>query len=148
MTVTARKPVDREDLRDAIEQALWGYPPVRSRDLPLDVDVFEDGRVRLSGYTPSLTIKEGVLEVASSVPGVEELEDRVYADPDLEVGVAQALANDGRTQHIPPGDVRLFAQLGVVVLVGRVPNEQDRQAAMNVAGEVEGVRRVIDRMSG
>lgn len=147
MTVNTKTPAAREDLQHAIEEALWSYPPVRSRDLPMDVDLLEDGRVRLSGYAPTLTIKEGVLEIVSSVPGVAEVEDRVHADPNLEIAVAQALTTDDRTSHIPPGDVRLFAQLGVVVVVGRVPNQNDRHAAVEVAREVAGVRQVIDRMS-
>ena len=147
MTVDTKTRAAREDLMHAIEEALWSYPPVRSRDLPLDVDLLEEGRVRVSGYAPTLTIKEGVLEIVNSVSGVAEVEDRVHADPNLEIAVAQALATDDRTKHIPPGSVRLFAQLGVVVLVGRVPDQEDREAAVEVASEVDGVRQIIDRMA-
>lgn len=148
MAVMTRNSDERQDLLNEIEEALWSYDPVRNRDLPLDVDLLDEGRVRLAGYAPTRTIKEGVLEVVSSVPGVREVVDGVYADPDLELAVAQALASDSRTSHIPPGSVQLFAQLGNVVVVGRLAADSDRQAVTEVAHEVEGVRQVVDRTRG
>lgn len=146
MVVATERPTTREDLIHEIERALWSYSPVRSRDLPIDLDVSDDGRATVHGHAPSRTIKEGVLEVVSSVSGVAEVVDEVHADPDVELAVAQALSSDDRTKHIPPGAVQIFAQLGVMVLVGRLTAE-DRESVVDVAGEVDGVREVVDRMS-
>lgn len=146
MAVAARQSMDREDLLNAVERALWRYEPVRSRDLPLSFDVGEDGRLIVRGYAPSRTIKEGILGVAASVEGVPGVVDEVHADPDLEVAIAQTLATEPSTKHLPPGAVQVFAQLGEIVLVGDLP-ESDRGAALGVAEGVPGVRTVVDRMS-
>lgn len=146
MAVATDPPTRREDLVHAIERALWSYPPVRSRDLPIDLEVSDDGSVTVHGHAPSRTIKESVLEVVASVSGVGDVVDGVHADPDVELAVAQAFAANDRTKHIPPGAVQIFAQLGVVVLVGRLTAD-DRETVLDVARGVEGVREVVDRMS-
>ena len=131
----------------AIGQRLWRYDPVRSRDLPLDLDLDEEGVLVVKGFAPSLTIKEAILDIAGSVDGVKQVVDQLVADPALEVEVAEELARSQSTKHLKPGNVQVFAQLGVVVLVGDL-DESDRQAVRKVVEGVPGVRQVVDRMEG
>jgi osmotically-inducible protein OsmY len=76
---------------------------------------------------------------------VQRVEDRIVADPDLEIAVARALADDPKTAGVPAGSVLVFAQLGNVVLVGDLP-ESLLAEVLRVAGQVPGVRRVVDRL--
>lgn len=146
MAVEAMRPTQREDLLEAVERTLWRYEPVRSRDLPLSFELSEAGVLTVRGYAPTLTIKEAILGIAGSVDGITEVVDEVYADPDLENAIAGVLARNPKCAHLPPGSVQVFAQLGEIVLVGDL-EPADRQAVLEVAGEVDGVRRVIDRLS-
>jgi osmotically-inducible protein OsmY len=134
-----------EDLLSAIEDALWRYEPVRSRALPIDVTLKGDGVVGVHGNAPTRIIKESILGLVSSIAGVERVEDDLQADPAIEVGVAEALATDPTTAHLPPGAIQVFADLGIVVLVGSL-EAADRSAALRVAAAIPGVRRVIDRL--
>jgi osmotically-inducible protein OsmY len=129
----------------AVEEALWRYQPVRSRELGLDWALDAAGTLTLDGFAPSRTIKETLLEIAASVRGVQRVEDRIVADPDLEIAVARALADDPKTAGVPAGSVQVFAQLGNVVLVGDLP-ESLLAEVLRVAGQVPGVRRVVDRL--
>ncbi|MFP3853690.1 MAG: BON domain-containing protein [Anaerolineales bacterium] len=135
----------REDLLNRVSGRLWAYEPVRSRDLPLDLSLSEEGELTLVGYAPTLTIKEAILDIAGSIDGVKEVKDEIFADPSLELAVAQKLSEDEATKHIPPGAVQVFAQVGDIVLVGDL-KQQDREAVLRVAESVPGVRQVVDRM--
>jgi len=145
VAVATGRPLPREDVLAAVEQALWRYAPVRSRDLQLAWSLDAAGVLTLSGFAPSHTIKDTLLEIAASVPGVSRVEDRVMADPDLEVSIAQALSVDPKTADLPPGSVQVFAQTGNVVLVGDVPEDR-RGEVVRVAGQIDGVRQVVNRL--
>lgn len=147
MATIAASPSKQEDLLNRISERLWAYDPVRTRDLPLDLSLSEDGTLTLAGYAPTLTIKEAILDIAGSIKGVTEVKDEIFADPNLEMAIAQALFEDEATKHIPPGTVQVFAQVGDVVLVGDL-KQQDRAAVRRVAESVPGVRQVADRMDG
>jgi osmotically-inducible protein OsmY len=138
---------DQEDTMAAIEAALWRYEPVRSRPLPIWLNWEGDGVVGVHGNTPTRIIKQGVIEIVRTIDGVRSVHDEVFADPDVELAVAQALASDPTTRHLAPGSVQVFADLGVVVLVGAL-DEADRTAVRSAAATIPGVRRVIDRLKG
>lgn len=146
MTVGTMRPAQREDLLESVERALWRYEPVRSRYLPLTFELADDGVLTVRGYAPTLTIKEAILGIAGSVDGIAEVVDQIYADPDLENRIAASLARAPKTSQLPPGSVQVFAQLGEIVLVGDL-EPADRQAVLETAGDIEGVRRVIDRLA-
>jgi len=134
-----------EDLLGAIEGALWRYEPVRSRSLPIEITLLDEGTVEVRGNTPSRIIKESILGLIASIDGVKRVEDDLHADPAIELAVAEALATDPSTQQLPPGSIQVFADLGNVVLVGSL-DEGDRHAAVQVASRLLGVRRVVDRL--
>lgn len=147
MTIQTTASSNKEDLMNTIGERLWRYEPVRIRDLPLDLKLDEAGVVTVKGYAPTLTIKESVLDIVGSVEGVTQVVDEMVADPALEIDIAEALYSDEATKHLEPGAVQIFAQLGVVVLVGNL-SEKDRAAVKGVVEAFPGVRQVVDRMAG
>jgi osmotically-inducible protein OsmY len=137
---------DTQDLRGRIEDALWEYEPVRSSDLPLRLDVTEQGQVRLQGWVRSRVIKDTIRAIVSSVAGVTGLDNQLVADPDLEIQAARALADAPGLGRLPVGDLAVRAHLGAVGIVGRVPDEATRRTAADVVEKTLGVRRVVDSM--
>ncbi|MGA9532175.1 MAG: BON domain-containing protein [Anaerolineales bacterium] len=142
---TAMRRRREEDLLGAIKDALWRYEPVRSRSLPIEVTLESDDAVGVHGNTPTRIIKESILGLVGSIAGDQRVLDDLHADPAIELKVAEALATDPSTQHLAPGTIQVFADLGNVVLVGSL-EKADRAAAVRVAGAVPGVRRVVDRL--
>ena len=145
MALQTKAAANREDLMSTIGQRLWRYDPVRSRDLPLDLNLDDEGILTINGFAPTLTIKEAILDIVGSVEGVTQVVDGLVADPALEVEIAEELAKNEATKHLKPGDVQIFAQLGDVVLVGEL-DESEQQAVIQVVEEVPGVRQVVHRM--
>lgn len=143
MTETSTMTV--EDLKSAVEAALWNYHPVRESLSDLQVKVSTDGRVEVSGHVRSGLIKDGVLEVLRWVPGVTGIVDGLIADSEIEIEVAVALANDPRLKGVAPGAIAVHGHLGEVTLVGRLVDDNLRTVAVEVASQVSGVESVIDR---
>ncbi len=147
MEAIAESNTTLEDLRGAVEEALWAYEPVRTARHPIETRVRPDGVVEVRGHVRSRLIKDGLLRTLRSVPGVREVEDHLVADPDLELAVAQALASDPRTRQIPPGAITIHSIFGIVTLFGHLPEGVDRQQVVEVVRGIEGVRHVVDRLS-
>ncbi len=103
------------------------------------VDV-KNGVVYLKGHLSKSLHRHHLERIAAAVPGVRGVENRLIADRDLSLQVAQALSHDPRTRpfNIP---VRVFH--GWVHLGGTVPTEADRAACEQVATSVPEVRGVI-----
>jgi osmotically-inducible protein OsmY len=129
-------------LKQSIEDALQAYSPLRTSRSEFSVRV-DDGRVTLSGYVPSSSIKRMAAFVAGSVDGVDEVVNDLLADPDLERSVAVALAADERTR---PLTVRVRAEIGNAQLQGFVPDQAALQAALDVARKVKGPRQVVNAL--
>lgn len=147
MAVAALNADQLENVSEAIERSLWRHPSLRSDDIPVSFDLDPDGSLIVRGHVRSRTIKEGVLELVSSIANVTEVIDNVYADPDLEGAIAHALVTDERTAHLDPGSVQVFGQRGVMVLVGQLGSQEDVQAVREVASDVDGVLEVVDRLT-
>ncbi len=69
--------------------------------------------------------------------------NRLVADDDLQVAVAEALGRDPRTRAVQP---RVQVDFGRVTLIGRVRDEPTRAAAASVATDVPGVRAVVNQL--
>lgn len=117
----------------------------------INVDTL-DGKVTLHGSVPTEAEKTRAASVAKGIDGVtsvknllqvvpEKNEEQVEAkDEQLEDRVEQALAADSRLQgsKIEVASVNK----GVVLLRGTADSMNDHLVALNVAGKVQGVRRV------
>jgi len=102
----------------------------------------KDGKVILSGNAASSRIAEAMEGALSGVSCVLGVENRLVADPDVEISVASALAQNPSTQG---GRFIVHSRLGRVSLEGQVKPEA-AQAAVEVAQEVAGVVSVESRL--
>ena len=102
----------------------------------------EDGKAILSGNVASSRIAEAMEGALSGVSCVLGVESRLVADPDVEISIASALAQNPSTQG---GRFVVHSRLGRVTLEGQVKPEA-AQAALEVAQEVAGVVSVESRL--
>jgi hypothetical protein len=131
---------------DYVEREAWaalrgvsGLGEAELRAVHLEV---EDGEVVLSGNVAASRIAEAVEGALSTVSCVLAVENRLVADPDVETGVASALAQNPSTQG---GRFIVHSRLGRVTLEGQVRPEA-AQAAVEAAQEVAGVVSVESRL--
>jgi len=131
---------------DHVEREAWnalrsvpGLAETELRAVHLEV---EDGKVVLSGNVAASRIAEAIEGALSGVSSVLGVENRLLADPDLEVSVASALAQSPSTQ----GErFVVHSRLGRVTLEGRARAETAKAAA-DVAQDVPGVVSVESRL--
>jgi osmotically-inducible protein OsmY len=129
-----------------VEQEAWnalrivpGLGETELRAIHLQV---EDGNLMLLGNVASSRIAEAMEKAISQVSCVLGVENRLIADPDVEIGVASALAQNPSTQ----GERYIVhSRVGRVVLEGQVKPEA-AQAAVDVARQVAGVVSVESRL--
>ena len=129
-----------------VERETWtalrgasGLGEAELRAIRLEV---KDGKVILSGNAASSRIAEAMEGALSRVSCVLGIENRLVADPDVEISVASALAQNSSTQG---GRFIVHSRLGRVTLEGQVKPEA-AQAAAEVAREVAGVVSVESRL--
>jgi osmotically-inducible protein OsmY len=143
MVIERRETTDRK-LEAAVNRAVLSFEPLRMCRHSMSVQV-NDGRVRLTGAVRTTTMKLVAEELARRVPGVQEVQNDLVSDSELQLQVAQRLAADPRTRLLTDVvTVRSF--LGTVHLGGQVDSGTRREAAAKVAGEVKGVRQVLDEL--
>jgi len=116
----------------------------------------EGSTATLTGTVTSRSTQELAEEVAKSVPGVTSVDNRIQGpsakglgkvrdeavDAMLELEVKGALVRDAGTAVA--GTLTVEAADGVVSLRGTVHEDSVRSRALESAGRVEGVRKVID----
>ena len=135
------------DLAGQVDRALWNLDAVRTARRPIRTQVGSDGRVTLLGPVRSRLVRDQILDLVGAIPGVLEVIDRMVADPELELRVAEALSHDPRTRSIPPGSVQVHSLNGAVTLTGQLPPGSDRAAVLQAARSVPGVVQVHDRLT-
>ncbi len=128
----------------SVREKLRQYAPLR---LPVnDLQVgSRNGAVTLSGKVRSQAIKNTAEELARKVRGVSTVENRLIADTDVEVAVAQALASDARTRAGFPG-ILVGVVYGTAFLKGTVASAEIKKAAGEIAAKVPGVLRVSNEL--
>ncbi len=147
---TSTPPIDEgrsgkdEELVRAVKNALGRYTPLHIWDDSVHIDA-SGGKVILSGNVRSRSSKQTAEQIAAQVPGVQAVENRLIADADLELTIAQALAADPRTRSAFPG-ILVGVVLGAVYLKGVAPTPAIRAAAGQMA-EVPGVRMVSNELT-
>ena len=140
-----------------IQSQLFADDDVRSQ--AIDVDTV-DGRVTLTGVLDTEEAKAQALAIARTTDGVTSVDDRLFlatesrdvpaateendADEAITTLVRAAFFTDPR---IKPWNVDVQTSDGTVLLSGVVDDEAARQRAVEIAGSVEGVVEVVDRLS-
>lgn len=132
-------------LQAKVHQALLSFDPLRVFSQAISVQV-NDGRVQLSGMVRTLIMKRVAEELARKVPGVQEVQNDLLTDTELQLQVAQRLATDPRTRLLTD-EVTVRSFLGTIYLQGTADSPARREMAAKVAGEVQGVRQVINELS-
>jgi osmotically-inducible protein OsmY len=144
INMTGQQNNDNRRLEAEIRQAIQSYEPLRALYCPVRVQV-RDGRVRLEGTVRTFIMKHMAGELAQHVPGVLEVQNDLVSDTELQLRVAQRLAQHPRTRLLTT-DISIRCFLGTVHLQGRVDSTARREAAAKVAAEVEGVRQVVNEL--
>jgi len=139
-TVPTYEPDDyvEREARNALRH-VPGLAETELRAVHLEI---EDGKVLLLGNVAAARIAEAIEAALSGVSCVQGVDNRLVADPDLEVGVASALAENPSTR----GErFVVHSRLGRVTLEGQVRAEAAK-AAPEVAREVAGVVSIESRL--
>lgn len=144
--MTAEQKDDMQYLENLIGDQLQSNEHLRVTGNVLNYEVEPGGVVKLAGPVPSRLIADEVVALVQNIPGVRRVDAAILPDPDLELHVAKAIAEDVRTQSIQPGQVFLRSHHGTLVLYGRLPESGAKDDLIRVAGSVEGVRTVIDKI--
>jgi len=130
------------DLDEAVWTAIMGLDNVRESQVELSVTIL-NGVVTLGGVVLTRTMRRAVTNAVAMVPGVQKVIDGLSTDADLQIAVSQKLA---MTPKLRDEFLRVSSYRGLVTLHGRVNRAEDAEQALELAGEVAGVRAVISRM--
>ncbi|MDH7485686.1 MAG: BON domain-containing protein [Anaerolineae bacterium] len=144
MVVEQAKGAD-SGLQAKVHQAILSFDPLRMFSHAMSVQV-NDGRVQLLGTVRTPMMKRMAEELARKVPGIQGVQNNLLTDTELQLQVAQRLAADPRTRLLTD-EVTVRGFLGTIYLQGSVDSAARREIAAKVAGEVPGVRQVINELS-
>jgi len=136
--------IDDRTLTHHVHQALHKIKQLRALHSPVKIDV-NSGIVTLRGVVATYNLKALALQTVRDLLGVQEVRDELLTEPDLEIGIAQALAADPRT-HEAAVNIFIYANNDNVVLAGRVSDPTVAQLAVSIATEVPGVRAVANHI--
>ncbi len=169
-TATATASVDDDQLETYVRARFQAEDDIRAHDIDVSAD---NGRVTLRGRVPSDRERQQALQVARGVTGVQSVDDQLMIGaiepkpmtPPLPAGkpaVTTHAAGDRdpawittkiRAQYYANPEIRPWNidvttnAAGVVTLSGTIEDAGDRQEAVNIARNTEGVTNVEDRLS-
>lgn len=133
------------ELADKIDAAIWGEKAIKNALWVTYSSEFDaavhDGMVTLRGHVPASTDRLQVENAVKSIPGVLGIVNRLVADYDLTIAVAQALSHDERT-HLAM--ISVDTRKGIVSLSGHVESASNQLAAEEIAASVPYVRGVVN----
>jgi osmotically-inducible protein OsmY len=132
-------------ISDAVEDELWLDAAVPHNRLDV---VTVDGVVTLTGTVTNITAKRRAVELSSIVRGVRSVVDRIRVVPLWDVSdgtlcadVRSALLHDPATEA---KQIDIAVEGALVILKGNVDSWQERKLAELIAGNVRGVREVVN----
>jgi osmotically-inducible protein OsmY len=133
-----RQPVYLPDpeLEAAVDQALKTNGTLHYTGLRHIHIQAREGVVRMAGHVRLEAHRREAVQCASATPGVMGVVDDLIADEHLVSAVALAMIPHPELQ---PSRVRVRADLGKVILDGRLDSDRDTELAITVAGSVPGV---------
>ena len=137
-------PVADAELEDTVRTTIQRYGTLRIWGHSLSVEA-ADGIVTLSGHVRTRVSKTTVEELVRQVPGVRDVTNTLFVDTDLEIAVAQALAQDPRAVKGFPG-ILVGSGFGEIFLKGAVASQEIKKAAGEIAATVPGVRTVTNEL--
>ncbi len=130
------------ELLMAVEVQLAMDAITEPRDITVTIP--RRGTVYLSGETMTRTEQRRAVEVARSVNGVRDvINDMWLSDAAIVEAVQRALAADSMTASIT---MDVDSTRGLVRLMSDATNQEERTRAIQLASQVDGVKKVEDRM--
>ncbi len=141
--LTKQSEQDQELVR-AASDALIAYPGVRVWTDALDMQA-QNGIIAIGGHVRTHAEKQVTEDVIIQAKGVKDVINKLYVDTDLELVVGQALGNDARTRGGFPG-ILVGSAFGEIYLKGRVPSQDMKKAAGEIAAKIDGVRNVVNAL--
>ena len=140
-----RNQVTDRGISDAVDDELWLDAAVPHNRLDV---VTVDGVVTLTGTVTNITAKRRAVELASIVRGVRSVVDRIHvvplwdvSDGNLRADVRSTLLHDPATEA---KQIDITVEDALVILKGNVDSSQERTLAELIAGNVRGVREVVN----
>ncbi len=131
------------DILEDVWEALWAVYPIRALELDAIQVQVRDGVVTLKGNVASPTHRHLAVQATQKVPGVLRVEDELIADDELEAAVARQLSRD---ELLAKSYIRVESDLGTVTLMGKVSSRDLERRALELAGQVPGVRSVVSNL--
>ena len=128
------------DITDDVRRVLQADTILRATADQIEILV-SAGVVTLRGYVTRCSHKVRAECDTRQVPGVRQVENYLIADPDLEVAVAQEIAQDTRLRYL---GILVHATIGVIRLDGQVDRADLADAAERLAATVPNVRAVVN----
>ncbi|MEO8084117.1 MAG: BON domain-containing protein [Ardenticatenales bacterium] len=138
-------------LDTAVEGALWSYQPIRQSNCTIDILV-DGNTVTLDGNIRGSLLKAMAGEIASRVPGVGRVVNRLVSDTDIEHEAAvQLTMDDGldlTTDHITVKSLMGTVYLGGMIFADTLTEAEALKAqAEALIGNVAGVRGVVSSVT-
>lgn len=147
LTVCTDGAVDDEDVEFEIAEEFAHDPRIDPKQVGVEV---AKGVAHLVGRVDTLEEAEVAKSVAAKARGVVGVKSKLkftdYGDADdstLSNRIQDALLN---SREVRAANVRAYVRNGEAHLVGSVPDQSDRDAALEVAKGVGGVRQVVDEL--
>ena len=144
---SAGEVVDDNTVNASVKAELLGAKGVPSTDIKVET---YRGVVLLSGFVETQAMKDQAGKVAQGVKGVQKLHNAIAVHPKTSMGtklddtvitskVKTALMGD---DDVKSGQINVETKGGIVQLAGFVTGEGMLKRALEVAGKVEGVKKV------
>jgi len=130
------------DIAADVRRVLQANTLLRATADRIDVRV-SDGGVTLRGYVASDAHKARAENDARQIPGVQQIENHLIADPDLEARVAQQIAQD---THLRGESIFVHSTIGVIYLDGQADRAAVADTVERCAASVSNVRSVVNRI--
>ena len=146
--------IDDSVVTTKVKSALFADPDVKSFDIKVET---RKGVVQLSGFVDSQTRVERALDIARRVEGVKSVENHMSVKGDAPSSAGNVLDDSVITRKIKSSfladadvkglDIGVVTHKGEVQLSGFAGSRAQIDRAMQIAGRVEGVKHVINKMS-
>ena len=144
---SAGEVLDDNTVNASVKAELVGAKGIPSTDI--NVETYR-GIVLLSGFVESQEIKDKAGKIAQGVSGVQKLHNAIAVHSKTSMGtklddtvltskVKTALMGD---DDVKSGQINVETKGGIVQLAGFVSGDAMRKRALEVAGKVEGVKKV------
>ena len=124
-----------------VEAVLWNEGFTRSSGTNAFKVEALDGVVTLKGHVATSMIKARMERSIRRIRSVVDVDNRLIADDELEISVAQEIARHHLTQQ---GSIFVGASRGVIHLNGKLSDPENRLAAERYAAGVPQVRGVVN----